>query len=179
MNKQFNPALEFQHFLPQQIKCRVNCMKIHFALALPLQCFCQGWQDFIYQSLGRILFTRILFARAGRILFTRASAFTSATSAKTQTRSKLVKLLPYFTKNKKYYVYNYSCANIVIRNAMLFSHVKHFVLKIILDALFEFKSKDKYERKMLSRLKRNFKRKIYINSFCLISQVLFFFGTSR
>ena len=36
---------------------------------------------------------------------------------------------------------------------MLFSHVKHFVLKIILDALFEFKSKDKYERKMLNRLK--------------------------
>ena len=30
---------------------------------------------------------------------------------------------------------------------------KHFVLKIILDALFEFKSKDKYERKMLNRLK--------------------------
>ena len=28
------------------------------------------------------------------------------------------------------------------------------VLKIILDALFEFKSKGKYERKMLNRLKR-------------------------
>ena len=36
---------------------------------------------------------------------------------------------------------------------------------------FEFKSKDKYER--------NFKRKIYIKSFCLMSQVLFFFGASR
>ena len=44
------------------------------------------------------------------------------------------------------------------------------VLKI-LDALFEFKSKEKYERKMLNRLKRNFKREIYINSFCLMSQV--------
>ena len=62
---------------------------------------------------------------------------------------------------------------------VLFSHVKHCVLKIILDALFEFKSKDKYERKMLNRLKRNFKRKIYINSFCLMSQVLFFFGAGR
>ena len=28
--------------------------------------------------------------------------------------------------------------------------------------LFEFKSKDKYERKMLNTLKRNFKRKIYM-----------------
>ena len=45
--------------------------------------------------------------------------------------------------------------------------------------LYEFKSKDKYERKMLNRLKRNFKRKIYINSFCLMSQFLFFFGTGR
>ena len=44
---------------------------------------------------------------------------------------------------------------------VLFSHVKNCALKIILDALFEFKSKDKYERKMINRLKRNFKRKIY------------------
>ena len=50
---------------------------------------------------------------------------------------------------------------------VLFSHVKNYVLKIILDALFNFKSKDKYERKILNRLKRNFKRKVYINSFCL------------
>ena len=41
---------------------------------------------------------------------------------------------------------------------------------------FEFESKDKYEIKMIKRLKKNFKRKIYINSFCLISQVSFFFG---
>ena len=60
----------------------------------------------------------------------------------------------------------------------LFSRQK-CVLKIVLDALFEFISKDEYERKMLNRLKRNFKRKIYINSFCLMSQVLFFFGASR
>ena len=46
---------------------------------------------------------------------------------------------------------------------VLFSHVKNCALKMISDALFEFKSKDKYERKMLNRLKRNFKRKIYIN----------------
>ena len=32
---------------------------------------------------------------------------------------------------------------------------------------------------MLNRLKRNFKRKIYMNNFCLMSQVLFFFGASR
>ena len=62
---------------------------------------------------------------------------------------------------------------------VLFSHVKHCVLKIILDALFEFKSKDKYETKMLNRLKRNFERKVYINSFYLMSQVLFSFGAAR
>ena len=61
---------------------------------------------------------------------------------------------------------------------VLFSHVKYCVLKIILDASFELRSKDKYERKMVNRLKRNFKRKNYI-SFCLMSQVLFFFGASR
>ena len=59
------------------------------------------------------------------------------------------------------------------------SDVKNCVLKILLDALFEFKSKDKYERKMLNRLKRNFERKIFINSFYLMSQVLFFFKASR
>ena len=53
------------------------------------------------------------------------------------------------------------------------------VLKILLDTLFEFKGKDKYERKMLSRLKRKFKRKIYISSFCLMSQILFFFSAGR
>ena len=53
-------------------------------------------------------------------------------------------------------------------------------LKIISDALFEFKSKDKYDRKMPNRLKRNFKRNaIYLNSFCLTSQALFFFGAGR
>ena len=62
---------------------------------------------------------------------------------------------------------------------VLFSHVKHCVLKTISDALFEFKSKEKYERKMVNKLKRNFERKIYTNSFCLMLQVLFFFGASR
>ena len=61
----------------------------------------------------------------------------------------------------------------------LFSHVKNGALKIISAGLFEFRGKDKYERKMLNRLKRNFNRKIYINSFCLMSQALFFFGTGR
>ena len=52
---------------------------------------------------------------------------------------------------------------------MLFSHVKNSVLNVISDALFEFKSKDKYERKMLSRLKRNFERKICINLYLLLN----------
>ena len=47
-----------------------------------------------------------------------------------------------------------------MKRNVLFSHVKNCALKMISDALFEFKSKDKYERKMLNRLKRNFKRKI-------------------
>ena len=42
---------------------------------------------------------------------------------------------------------------------VLFSYVKNCVLKILLDVLFEFKNKGKYERKMLNKLKRNFKRK--------------------
>ena len=62
---------------------------------------------------------------------------------------------------------------------VLFSHIKNCVLKIISDALFKFKSKDKCERKMLNRLKRNFKRKININSFWLLSQVLLLVGTGR
>ena len=61
---------------------------------------------------------------------------------------------------------------------VLFSHVKNCVLKILLDALFEFRSKDKYERKILNRLKRNLKKN-YINSFCLMSQALFFFSDGR
>ena len=140
-------------------------MKIHFALAFPWQCFCRGWQDFIL----------------------RASVLTSATSAKTSTRIKLVKLLPllYISPRKR----SIMCTIIVVQILLykycymqcnvLFSHVKKCVLKIISDALFEFKSKDKYERKMLNRLKRNFKRKIYMNNFCLMSQVLFFFGAGR
>ena len=141
-------------------------MKIHFASAFPQQCFCQGWQDFIL----------------------RAWVFASATSAKMLTRSKPVKLLLLLLHISPrirgimcriidvhilFYKYCYMQCNV------LFSHIKNCVLKIISNALFEFKSKDKYERKMLNRLKRNFKRKIYINSFCLMSQVLFFFRAGR
>ena len=43
---------------------------------------------------------------------------------------------------------------------VLFSRFKYCALKIISDALFKFKSKDKHETQMLNRLKRNFKRKI-------------------
>ena len=119
---------------------------------------------------------------AGFYIKARTSIFTLATSAKTSARSKLVRLLPLPHISPKIkvlrvqillYKYCYMQCNV------LFSHIKNCVLKIISDALFEFKSKDKYERKMLNRLKRNFKRKIYINSFCLMSQVLFFFGAGR
>ena len=92
---------------------------------------------------------------------------------------KVAPFAPYFTKNKKYYVYNFCCINIVIWSAMCTFLTSKNVSKIILDALVEFNSKDKYERKMLNRLKRNFKRKISVSSFCLMSQVLFFFGASR
>ena len=140
-------------------------MKIHFASAFPRQFFCRGWQNFIL----------------------RASLFTSATSAKTSTRSKLVKLLSLLYISPR--IRSIMCTIILVQiflykyyymqcNALL-SHVINCVLKIISDALFEFKSKDKYERKVLNRLKRNFKRKIYIKSFCVVSQVLFFFGACR
>ena len=140
-------------------------MQIHFASASPRQCFCQGWQDFIL----------------------RASVFTSATSAKTSTRSKLVRLLPLLHISPR--IRSIMCTIIAVQILLynycymqcnvLFSRVKNGVLKILLDTLFEFKSKDKCERKMLNRLKRNFKIKIYINSFCLMSQVLFFFSSGR
>ena len=120
-------------------------MKIHFASAFPQQCFYQGWQDFIL----------------------RASVFTSATSAKTSTRSKLVRLLLLLHISPR--IRSIMCTIIVVQILLykycytlwnvLFSYVKNFVLKILLDALFEFKNKGKYERKMLNKLKRNFKRK--------------------
>ena len=102
-------------------------------------------------------------------------------------RSKLVRLLPLLHISPR--IRSIMCTIIVVQILLYkycymqcnvaFSHVKNCVLKILLDALFEFKSKDKYERKMLNKLKRNFVRKIYINSFCLMSQVLFFCGVGR
>ena len=88
-----NSSPQISTFLRRQIKYQGNYIKIHFASAFPRQCFCRGWQDFILRAL----------------------VFTSATSAKTSTRSKLVRLLPspYFTKNKKYCVYNYCYINFV------------------------------------------------------------------
>ena len=137
-------VLEFQHFLPQQIKCQVTI------------------RTYI---LPQLFLSRFL------------------------SKSKLLKLLPFLHISPQ--IRSIMCTIIVVQILLykycymqcnvLFSHIKNCVLKIISDALFEFKSKDKYERKMLNRLKRNFKRKIYINSFInsLMSQVLFFFGTSR
>ena len=147
-------ALKFNHFLLRQIKLRGNYMEIHYASTFPRQCFCQGWQDFIL----------------------RASVFTSATSPKTSTRSKLVRLLLllHISQRISNYVYKYC----YMQCSVLFSHAKNSVLKIS-NALFEFKSNSKYERKMLNRLKRNFRIKIYINGFCLMSQVFFFVGASR
>ena len=49
---------------------------------------------------------------------------------------------------------------------MLFSYIKNWGFKIISNALFEFKNSN--------RIKRNFKRKNYVNSFCLISLSLIF-----
>ena len=45
LNKRLHNSatLEFQHYFRRQIKCRGNCMKIHFASALPRQRFCRGW----------------------------------------------------------------------------------------------------------------------------------------
>ena len=141
-------ALEFQHFFPQQIKCQGNYMKMHFALAFAQQCFCRGWQDFIL----------------------RASAFTSTTSVKTSTKSKLVRLLLLLHVLPRIrsimsaiivvqilYKYCYMQCNV------LFSHVKNCFKNNF--ECFIWVQNDKYERKMLNRLKRNFKRKIYINSF--------------
>ena len=122
---------------------------MHFALAFPWQCFCWGLQDFVL----------------------RASTFTLVTAAKT---SRIV-----VTNFKKLLLCKFCCTNVVICNAMCSFLTSKIVLKTLLDALFQFKSKDKYERKMLNRLKRSFKRKIYINSFCLTSQVSFFFSANR
>ena len=135
-------------------------MKIHFASAFPRQCFCRNWQDFTLRAL----------------------VFTSATSAQTSTRSELVKLLPLLHISPR--IRSIKCTIIVVQILLyamqyaLFSRQK-LCFKNDSDALFEFKSKDKNERKMLSRLKRNFKRKIYINSFCIMSQVLIFFSAGR
>ena len=61
---------------------------------------------------------------------------------------------------------------------VLFSHVKHCVLKITLEALFWVQKQRQIWKKDAQLTKRNFKIKIYINSFCLMSQLLFFFRAS-
>ena len=135
-------------------------MKIHFASAFPWQCFCQGWQDFILS----------------------ASVFTWATSAKTLTRSKLVKLPPLLHISPRIIMCSIMCTVIVVQILLckycymqcnvLFSHVKN-CFKNNFGCFIEFISKDKYERKMLNRLKRN------LESFCLMPEVLFFFDAGR
>ena len=113
---------------------------IDFALAFPQQCFCWGWQDFILRD----------------------SVFTSVTSAKTLTWSKLVNFLTllHILLRIRSIMHTIIVVQILLHKYcymqcnMLFSHIKNFLLKIIFDALFEFQSKDKYERKMLNRLKK-------------------------
>ena len=154
----------FSIFLLWQIKYWGNYMKMHFTRVFPRQCFCRCWQDFIL----------------------RASAYTSATLAKTSVRSKLVRLLPLLHISPR--IRSIMCTIIVVQILLyiycyiqchvLFSHVKN-CFKNTFRRFIEFKSKDKYERKMLNRLTRNSKRKIYISSFCLILQVLFFFSAGR
>ena len=120
-------VLKFQHFLPQQIKCWGNYMKMYFASTFPQQCFCRDWLGFIL----------------------RASAFTSATSTKTSTRSNFVKLLPLLHISPR--IRSIMCTIIAVQILLykycymqcnvLFYHVKNCVLKIRFDALFEFKVK--------------------------------------
>ena len=84
---------------------------MHFASAFPQQCFCQGWQDFIL----------------------RAMTLTLATSAKTSTRSKLVRLLPLLHISAR--IRRIMCTIIVVQILLykycymqcnvLFSHVKN------------------------------------------------------
>ena len=57
--------------------------------------------------------------------------------------------------------YKFYGTNIVLCNAMCSFLTSKSVLKI-LDALFEFKSKDKCDRKMLNRLKKKFSKEKFI-----------------
>ena len=61
-------ALEFQHFLPWQIKCWGNYMKIHFASALPWQCFCQTYilliNNYLNNIFAEVIIIKVMFALA-------------------------------------------------------------------------------------------------------------------
>ena len=113
--------------------------------------------------------------------------FTLATLKKILMRSKLVRLLLLLHISQR--IRGIMCTIIVVQIllhkycymqcSVLFSHVKNCFENNFRCFIFELKSEDKYERKMLNRLKRNFERKIYMNNFCLMSQVLFFFGAGR
>ena len=106
----FQPS-NFSIFLPWQIKCWGNHMKMHFASAFPWQFFSQGWQDFISSG----------------------SAFTLATSAKTSMRSKLVRMIPLLHISQR--IRSIMCTIIVVQILLykycnmqcnvLFSHVKN------------------------------------------------------
>ena len=132
------------------------------------------------------IFLDNVLAKAGRF-YIKSFGIYLGNLGKNLTRSKLVRLLPLLHISPR--IKSIMCTITVVQILLykycymqcnvLCSHVKNCVLKIISNALLEFKSKDKYERKRLNKLKRNVKRKIYINSICLMSEVLFFFGTGR
>ena len=105
-------------------------MKIHFASAFPRQCFCRNWQEFTLRAL----------------------VFTSATSAHTSTRSKLVKLLPLLHISPR--IRSIKCTIIVVQillyamQCALF-HVKNCVLKMIRMLYLSSKVKRKMKERCL------------------------------
>ena len=137
-------ACEFQHFLLQQIKCRGRQLyENKFCLDFSLTMFLPRLAGFYIKNLG------ICLSNLGK----------NFEKKKTCKLAPLLHISPWIRSimctiivvQILLYIYCYMQCNV------LFFYVKRFVLKIILDASFEFKSKNKYERKMLNRLKRNFK----------------------
>ena len=152
-------ALKFHHFLLWPIKCQGNYIKIHFALSFPQQCYCWGQQNFILT----------------------AFVFTSATPTKTLTRSKLVKLLSLLHISPR--IRSIICAIILVQILLykyyyvqwnvLFSHVINWISKIISDALFEFKSRDKYEKNAQYTKKKLSKKNLYKKLLLTVASLIF------
>ena len=89
-------ACEFQHFLLQQIKCRGRQLyENKFCLDFSLTMFLPRLAGFYIKNLG------ICLSNLGK-------------NFKKKKTCKLAPFTPYFTMNKKYYVYNYCCTNFVV-----------------------------------------------------------------